>query len=75
MNQVIYFGFLILAKFQVNPDWKLITSEELTNQEKLLKNATNSQSPNAIALMRDKEKVSLQLTPAQIYKIIVSKYR
>jgi hypothetical protein len=53
----------------------LITPEELTNQEKLIKNATNSQSPNAIALMRDKEKVSLQLTPAQIYKIIVSKYR
>ena len=64
----------------MNPDWALITSEELSNQEKMLKNATtNNSATNAKTLeqkplkhSRDKDKVNLQLTPAQIYKIIVS---
>ena len=65
------------SKFQVNPEWQLITSEELTQQEqKLLQKSTSTKkalhaSSNALNV-RDKDKVNLQLTPAQIYKIIVS---
>ena len=64
--------------FQVNPDWKLLTTEELARQEKKFK-AMPTQETLAVGKskssvgLRDRDKVSSQLTPAQIYKIIVSK--
>ena len=61
-----------LEDFKVNSDWELVGSEELSKKEKLLK---NSVSNTTVSLSnKDKEKVSVHLTPAQIYKIIVSKW-
>lgn len=61
------------SKFQVNPEWQLIGSEELAQQEqKLIKSSTNLKKSTVPVSLRDKDKVNLQLTPAQIYKIIVS---
>ena len=58
-----------LADFQVNEKWQLITSEELLKQEKLLKaNSVNA----ANVSNRERDKLRVQLTPAQIYKVIVS---
>jgi hypothetical protein len=72
------------ASFTVNESWKLITTEELKNQETLLKNAplTNSLSLNNLnnkenfnsMTIKDRDRIRTQLTPAQIFKIIVSKY-
>ena len=62
------------ANFQVNEKWQLISSEELKNQEKLLKNKENVISNTNSMTLRDRDRIKTQLTPAQIYKIIVSKY-
>lgn len=64
--------------FHVNPDWKLLTTEELAKQEKKFKAMPTQETPavgksKSSVGLRDRDKVSSQLTPAQIYKIIVSK--
>lgn len=77
-SKFIFFYFncfkLNFAKdiFNVNPDWQLVSSGELANKAKQIKNALNSEN-SQILNKREKDKVSVQLTPAQIYKIIVSK--
>ncbi|CAF0834043.1 unnamed protein product [Brachionus calyciflorus] len=57
--------------FKVNPDWQLVSSGELSAQEKLIKSSVNKETTQLLS-KRDKDKVSVQLTPAQIYKIIVN---
>lgn len=45
------------------------------NQEKLLKKSTSNNNLTLANIShRDRDRIRTQLTPAQIYKIIVSKY-
>lgn len=61
------------ANFTVDPNWKLITTEEMLEQQKYLKNAKSSPNKELSLSITEKNKLSTILTPAQIYKIIVCK--
>jgi hypothetical protein len=60
----------------MNEKWQLISAEELQNQEKSLKSSSSNINNTTLASIskREREKLKVQLTPAQIYKIIVSKW-
>lgn len=66
---------IIKAKFNVDPNWKLMTTDELQSQQKAIKNLksnNNNATFNSLPIT-EKNKLSTILAPAQIYKIIVCK--
>ncbi len=58
----------------MNPDWQLLTTDDIVFRETEMRQnlAGKEPAPLAITNSREKEKVSVQLTPSQIYKIIVT---
>lgn len=60
--------------FNVNADWQLLTADEIELKENQMRKAiTKDPVPNVQNVSgREKERVSVQLTPTQIYKILVS---
>lgn len=60
----------------MDPNWKLMTTEELANQQrsvKTIKSVASMQSKESSLSLTERNKLSTILTPAQIYKIIVCK--
>lgn len=60
------------VNFQVNSNWQLLTTDEIVLKEKQMKNTTPKAPVQLSISNREKERVSVQLTPTQIYKIIVT---
>ena len=52
----------------------MISSDDLTSHQKKLKSLKENPVSVSTISNREKEKLSVQLTPAQIYKVIVSKW-
>ncbi len=64
--------FYLIKK--VNPDWQLLTTDQIVIKEaEMRRNLAFKESlPLNIPNSREREKVNVQLTPSQIYKIIVT---
>ena len=58
--------------FAVNSNWQLLTTSEMASKEASMKSSFPKATAPLTISARDKERVSVQLTPAQIYKIAVS---
>ena len=60
--------------FKVNADWQLLTTDEIQLKETQMQKTIQKDPVPIVQNIsgREKERVSVQLTPTQIYKILVS---
>lgn len=57
----------------MNPKWKLLNSDDLAQHEINLKSSPAKEGLSSVPTsLKEKEKCNIQLTPAELFKIIVS---